>query len=412
MALMQNQNHFLDAIRLFIELDISADAIDQTKGNLEQRLFVYILKRARNSDLFQFPVVPNVEKLKEIMIDIAKEEVFECRGPQRETMRCERALQLTKRISLDTVVVHGVHQFSPVQLRLLTAMEKMGLTIIFLFNFQRKYSKMYSSWNDIYGCFEAPIHHDTAIQEYRIPTMQNPSNALACAIGELCEGQYPIGSNQFKQWYKLYKNIELIEFTNITEYAHFVSNHFETAIRKYDESRGVMERGNNVWSNAAVLRCLDEQIYTANRDVHTLLKIYYPEYAKDRHFLSYPIGQFFSAIYRLWDYEKGEIAFDSAAIKECLASNVLRSERGEILLRTFCNVEILFDRVTTFEEFKREIASKYVDNYTRVDSAKSTDAIFPLKQLSIYNNYKVTKRDILALIKAIEEINEIATYLY
>lgn len=412
MALAQNQNHFLDAIRLFIELDISADAIDHTKGNLEQRLFVYMLNRAGNSNLFQFPAAPNVEKLKEIMIDLAEDELSECRGPQQETTRCNRALQLTKQISLDAVVIHGVHQFSPVQLRLLIAMEKMGLTIIFLFNFQRKYSKMYSSWKDIYGCFEVPIHHDTAIQEYQIPTMQNPSNALACAIGELCEGQYPIGSNQFKQWYKLYKKIELIEFSNITEYAHFVSNHLETAIRKYDESRGVMDRGNNVWSNAAVLRCLDEQIYTANRDVHTLLKIYYPEYTKDRHFLSYPIGQFFSAIYRLWDYEKGEIIFDSAAIKECLSSNILRSEQGEILLRTFCNVEILFDQVTTFEEFKREIASKYVDNYTRVNSAKSADAIFPLKQLSIYNNYKVTKRDILALIKAIEEINEIAKYLF
>lgn len=36
MALEQNQNHFLEAIRLFIELDISASAIDGSKGNTEQ----------------------------------------------------------------------------------------------------------------------------------------------------------------------------------------------------------------------------------------------------------------------------------------------------------------------------------------------------------------------------------------
>ncbi len=125
------------------------------------------------------------------------------------------------------------------------------------------------------------------------------------------------------------------EFANITEYAHFVSTHFDGAIKKYAESLGVIERGNHVWNNASVLRFLDEQVYTANRDVHTLLKIYYPEYAKDRHFLSYPIGQFFSAIYRLWDYEKGEIVFDAAAIKECLSSNILRAAPGEILLKTF-----------------------------------------------------------------------------
>lgn len=108
------------------------------------------------------------------------------------------------------------------------------------------------------------------------------------------------------------ENRQDLEFANITEYAHFVSNHFDAAIQRYSESRSVMERGNDVWSNAAVLRHLDEQVYTANRDVHTLLKIYYPEYAKDRHFLSYPIGQFFSAIYRLWDYENGKIKYKIA----------------------------------------------------------------------------------------------------
>ena len=143
-------------------------------------------------------------------------------------------------------------------------------------------------------------------------------------------------------------NAMYMEFANITEYAHFVSNHFDAAIQRYSESRSVMERGNDVWSNAAVLRHLDEQVYTANRDVHTLLKIYYPEYAKDRHFLSYPIGQFFSAIYRLWDYENSKIIFDVNAIKECLSSNILSVAPGEVLLRTFYNVEILFENVTTY----------------------------------------------------------------
>ena len=412
MALTQNQNHFLEAIRLFIELGIPSSAIDGTKGNIEQQLFVHILKRAQSSSLFQFPATPNKVKLKEISVAIAAQEVIECRGSQQEVKRCERAVTITKQQAFDAVVIHGVHQFSPVQLRLLLAMEKMGVTIIFLFNYQKKYSKIYSSWNDIYGCFDVPIHHDTAVPEYQMPTMQNPSNALACALGELCEDGYTSGSSQLRQWHQLYQSIEMIEFANITEYAHFVSDHFDAAIRKYSESRGVMERGNNVWSNAAVLRHLDEQVYTANRDVHTLLKIYYPEYAKDRHFLSYPIGQFFSAIYRLWDYESSEIIFDAAAIKECLSSNILRAAPGEVLLRTFYNIDVLFERITTFSEFKRLIAGEYVENYGRVDASRTTDAIFPLKQLAIYNKCKVTKKDIAAFIKAIEEINEIATYLF
>lgn len=310
MALEQNQNHFLEAIRLFIELDISASAIDGSKGNTEQKLFVHMLKKAQESSLFRFPQTPSREKLKEIVVSLAKKEVEECTGTPQEVKRCERAVAATKELPFDSIVVHGVHQFTPVQLRLLLAMEKMGITIIFLFNYQKKYSKIYSSWNDIYGCFEVPIHHDTVVREYTPPTMQNPSNALACALGEICEDRNAVGSGILRKWYKLYKSVQLMEFANITEYAHFVSNHFDAAIQRYSESRSVMERGNDVWSNAAVLRHLDEQVYTANRDVHTLLKIYYPEYAKDRHFLSYPIGQFFSAIYRLWDYENGKIIFD------------------------------------------------------------------------------------------------------
>lgn len=412
MALEQNQNHFLEAVRLFIELDIPASAIDGSKGNTEQRLFVHMLKQAQHSPLFRFPETPPREKLKEIVVGLAKKEVEECTGTPQEVKRCERAVGVTKKQPFNSIVVHGVHQFTPVQLRLLIAMEKMGMTIIFLFNYQKKYSKIYSSWNEIYGCFGVPVHHDAVVREYEPPTMQNPSNALACALGEICEDRNTVGSPLLRKLHKLYKSVELMEFANITEYAHFISNHFDAAIQSYSESRSVMERGNDVWNNAAVLRHLDEQVYTANRDVHTLLKIYYPEYAKDRHFLSYPIGQFFSAIYCLWDYENGHIIFDVNAIKECLSSNILSVAPGEVLLRTFYNVSILFENVTTYEEFQREIVEGYAKNYDKLAATPSTDTLSELKSLSVYNKYKVTKKDLQALIRAIEEINEIATYLF
>ena len=412
MALEQNQNHFLEAVRLFIELDISASAIDGNKGNKEQKLFVYMLKYAQQHNLFQFPETPSREKLKEIIVTLAKKEVVDCTGTKQEVKRCEKAVVVAQKQPFHSIVVHGVHQFTPVQLRLLLAMEKMGVTINFLFNYQKKYSKIYSSWKEIYGCFEVPVHHDTIISEYAPPTMQNPSNALACALGEICENRHAAGNPTLRQWHKLYRSIQLIEFANITEYAHFISNHFDAAIDSYHNSLSVMERGNAVWSNAAVLQHLDEQVYTANRDVHTLLKIYYPEYARDRHFLSYPIGQFFSAIYRLWDYENRQILFEPNAIKECLSSNILSVAPGEVLLRTFYNVDILFENITTYDEFQKEIVNGYVKNYDKLAKTPGTDTLSELKQLSIYNRYKVTQKDLTALIQAIKEINEIATYLF
>lgn len=83
-----------------------------------------------------------------------------------------------------------------------------------------------------------------------------------------------------------------------------------------------------------------------------------------------------------------------------------------MLLRTFYNVEILFENVTTYDEFQREIVEGYAKNYDKLAGTPGNDALSELKNLSIYNKYKVTKKDLLALIRAIEEINEIATYLF
>lgn len=415
-ALTQNQNHFLEAMRLFIELGISADVLDKEQGNKEQQLFIHLLDRSQKKELFRFPELRAGESGKmhihDVLVNLAENEVKDCRGTDQDKKRCVKAYELTKQHEFDAVVVHGVHQFTPTQIRLLIALERLGFTIIFLFNYQKKYSKIYSSWKDIYNCFDVKIHHDTAIPEYQMDTMQNPSNALACALGAMCEGNLHSQLPSFKQWHQLYNAVDFVEFANITEYAHFVSSHFKAAEERYAQSRKIMERGNDVWNKTAVLREMEEQVYTANRDVHTLLKIYHPDYAHDRHFLAYPIGQFFAAIYRIWDYERGEILFDVAAIKECLNSNVLQAAPAEELLRTFYNLELLFEQVATYSDFEQMIGRDFLANYDRVVKAKGTDSLAVLKDLSVYNRYKVRRQDVVKLIEAIKELNDIARELF
>lgn len=417
-ALEKNQNYFLEAIRLFIELGIPAESFDKSKGNKEQKLFAYALRKVEKDPLFLFPQTPEKDKLKGIIRNLATKEFEEFKENhgssevRNNESWFQHTIDTTDKWSGDAIVVHGVHQFSPAQLKLLIDMDRMGMTIIFLFNYQKKYESIYSSWNEIYSCFEVPFHHDTKVQGYHVDTMQTPSNALACALGELCEGKIALGSPRFKELYQLYCTIPFTEFANITEYAHFVSTHVDAAKQKYSEDRTVMERGNDVWDNSKVLGFLDEQVYTANRDIHTLLNIYYPEYSKERHFLSYPIGQFFSAIYRLWDYEKREIVLDIPAIKECLNSNILQAAPGEVLLRTFCNLQILFESLVSYHDFQTQIKGKYLQNYDRVAKSKPTEPISTLKDISIYNQYKVNRKDIESLLKGIDEINTIATHLF
>lgn len=422
-ALQQNQNKFLDALRLFIELNISASALHPELANKEQRLFIAILAQIQTNknNLFRFPATPYLTEIKQVINDLAKKELvdFNERSKNRESDYINkkrtwfgRMIKNTAASSLDTIVIHGVHQFSPAQLRLIIDLEKMGLNIIFLFNYQKKFSEIYSSWNYIYRYFDAPIHHDTKVTEYKPNALQNPSNALGTALGELCEGRFSRTDEKFRAQYEMYKNCEMREFGNVTEYATFISNHFDKALARFYEEQSIMDRANKIFDTSAVLRLLDEQVYTANRDVHNLLKIYYPEFSKDRHFLSYPIGQFFSAIYRLWNWETGEIDFDFAAIKECLSSGILRSGTAEQLLRTSYHIGILLDDLSSFTEFCQKVENRYVSLYDEVIKAKADDRAFSLKQLSIYNQYKIKKSDIQCLINAVKELNTIAVFLF
>lgn len=156
-SLGQNQTHFLDAIRLFIELGINPSVIDRTKGNKEQRLFVDVLEDLCQNSLFSFPEAPSLPQLKKVIESLAVKELedYEKRdnsGRDREWYKS--AIKNTKKWNGKSLVIHGVHQFSPAQLRLILALDKLGITVVFLFNYQSKYSEIYSSWECIVKNFE------------------------------------------------------------------------------------------------------------------------------------------------------------------------------------------------------------------------------------------------------------------
>ena len=413
-SLTLNQAHFLDAVRLLITLDM--DGLDDTAGTFEQRYFTHVLQMVRSRKEFQYPAMKRIDELKGILVNLSRKELedFSKRHPKSVKKRgwYECAVRSTTEGELDTIVIHGVHQFTPDQIRLVLELDRLGVTIIFLYNYQPEFHEIYSSWEFIYQCFEVPVHRDSVVTKYDTGAMQMPGHALACAMGRLCEGEFCPNDPAIHRLHQLYQTIGFIRFDNITEYVHHISSYFEKAKQTYRKKQHISEQGLDIIKRSAVLREMEEQVYTTNRDVHDLLKIYYPEYAKDRHFLAYPIGQFFSAIYQLWDYETGAIRIDLTRLKECLSSRILRTANGEVLLRTFCNLEVLLNGVSTFQEFLDRMNRDYLGKYESVMRARIGEPAFQLRQISIYNPQSVSKKDIQDLIAAIEEINEIAKYLF
>ena len=426
-ALNHNKNAMLEALRLFIELGIPATSLHEEAANKEQRLFIGLLRQIQETKnpLFKFPAAPTLENIQKVMLKKAEteKEDYENRakeGKKQNTETYKKRIAMYNRCIATMgqwngkkLVIHGVHQFSPVQLRFIISLEQKGVEIIFLHNFQEQYPAMYSSWNYIYQYFGAETHADQKIKSFQVPgQLPRPGHALAEAMALMCEDGGNRLDPRFKSNFALYRDMKVNCFENVSEYAGYISDRVNEAKDRIEKERNLYEQPQGKVGTAKVLSRMDELIYTANKDVEDLLQIYYPEYSRNRHFLSYPIGQFFSALYRLWDWEKGEIRIDYVDIRECLNSGILPKYQAAELLKTAMNLEPLFENVTTYSELIQRLRSDYLPHYKEVNKAVANSEAFPFKAMTIYQEYKVSEKNVTDFIGAIESINTIAAQLF
>ncbi|MDM5326843.1 hypothetical protein [Neobacillus sp. CF12] len=75
----------------------------------------------------------------------------------------------------------------------------------------------------------------------------------------------------------------------------------------------------------------DNTVYLSPNDeeLNTRLRDFYPEaYVEERHFLSYPLGQYLLHLHSIWKEDEGEYVLTERIIKECFASGWLEDEEG------------------------------------------------------------------------------------
>lgn len=422
-ALTHNKDSMLDALRLFIELDIDPTVLDARQLNMEHRMFVYMLKLLGKEKTFSLPKMPSRDELKVLFNQQAQQEKDEkecLHGEKLDDEFLKKDLELIDRMIATTkqwdakhVVIHGIHQFTPLQLKFIKHLDKLGVVVIFMFNYLPEYKEVYSSWSYIYQQFDAPIHHDTNVKTYNpLGQLQKTGNTIASNIGLLCEDKVSRTDARIKANYSLYSGEKVQEFDTVSEFAGYISDEFMEAERTMQGETPLYEKPmQKQATTAAVLARMDEIVYTANKDVDELLQVYHPEYSRNRHFLAYPIGQFFSAIYSLWNVERGEIDIEFALLRECLNSGIMSRYSAERLLKTLMNLGPLFANVETFTEFKK-LFEDYQANYAQVVTSNAQATIFSLRIMNIYNSYKVTKEEIDDLFNAVSELNDIAVGLF
>ena len=335
-----NTTSLVSCIRLFSELNLNAFEMNTSNLNEDQKLLIDIFKKIseREYTSFKFSHITDAAKIESGIV---------------KALEVKHSEIDVSKLNMDTVVIHGIHQFSP---SMLCAIEDISAykNVILLFNYQEQYKSIYQTWYNIYSLFDAKIisKNDNVFRPIPLLAPSYVSNVLADNIGKLANGDI----SNLKNSNDLNGQVEIIEFANVTEFAGYAASLFNKAYRQHKISG----------SSAPILSFMPEQMYSASGKVNDILRAYFPEQFGERHFLDYPIGHFFVSITDMWDPDNEIVKVDNISdIKECLSAGIISEKHHGQLLNTFNRIEPFIEKDSTLKDMS--IHLKKLKKYQKSD---------------------------------------------
>ena len=392
-SLSFNKSGLLDSIRLLFEMGIDFSKI-KLKKLTEEQMYLAAAYRAilrdESSSLFV---------LKRQFTEREVDEAVRLALVSKDIRRNKQPKSIVN-VDCDTVIIHGVHQFTPTILSMIEAIEKYK-RVVLLFNYQEQYREIYQTWLDVYSCFDLNIksQFNNEFQPSKLLQASYCGNLLADKLARLADGD-------FNGKEKILEEVAVIEFDNITEFSAYVARIYEDAVEKYTKE--------NKDKGGSALLYMAEQFYAANNSVNDILKVYFPEQFGERHFLAYPIGHFFVAVTNMWDAENGGIKIENMNdLAECLYSEALPEKRVGSLITTFNATKNYFSRATSLEGTDEEdgiinLLKNLKKQRRKLEKGKNELS----EQLSRLNYYNVSIDDLDELICALETLNSITKLFY
>lgn len=378
-SLRFNRKQLSNSLRILFELDMSIEEMRTELMTEEQRHLVELYRIIRKSDLVQ---------------DFTLKRHFsesDIENAIREGMKLEREEADISAVDVDTIVIHGVHQFSPMILQTLELVAKYK-RVILLFNYQQQYKNVYQTWIDVYSSFDLPIKSQFTNEFKPNPLLANSyeGNLLADRMANLVEGHPEENEEECP--------FEVMEFDNNTEFASYVAGVFENALKRQERDKD---------SRRSTLYYMQEQFYAANNSVNNILKIYYPEQFGERHFLTYPIGHFFLSITNMWNAEEGGIQIENMNdIVECLNSGFIKEETPGKLYSIFNRTKEFFIRAETIEQIT-DLLGKLKK---RIGKAAKDTTERRIGSRLVY--FDVTPEEIDILVAALKQLDQITKLFY
>lgn len=378
-SLRFNRKQLSNSLRILFELDMSIEEMRIELMTEEQRHLVELYKIIRKSELVQ------AFTLKRHFSESDIENAI------REGMKLEREEADISAVDVETIVIHGVHQFSPMILQTLELVAKYK-RVILLFNYQQQYKNVYQTWIDVYSSFDLPIKSQFTNEFKPNPLLANSyeGNLLADRMANLIEGHPEENEEECP--------FEVLEFDNNTEFASYVAGVFEDALKRQERDKD---------ARRSTLYYMQEQFYAANNSVNNILKIYYPGQFGERHFLTYPIGHFFLSITNMWNAEEGGIQIENMNdIVECLNSGFIKEETPGKLYSIFNRTKEFFVRAETIEQIT-DLLGKLKK---RIGKAEKDVSERRIGRRLVY--FDVTPEEIDTLVVALEQLDQITKLFY
>lgn len=380
-----NKTHLLDCIRLMSEMNILFENIKISRLTEEQKYLVAAYRKVitEYKDLF---TVKNFFTKDEVDVAIRK-------ALHDENDKKHISIDA---VDLETIVFHGIHQFTPTILDAIEQLSKYK-RVVMLFNYQEQYKEVYQTWLDVYSCFDLTMKSQLN-NEFRPNSLLQVSyrgNVLADTLAKLADGKFEGDTS-------LLEGIKVLEFDNITEFSAYVARIYDQAKAKYE--------ADDKHKTKSVLSYMSEQFYAAENSVNDILKVYFPEQFGERHFLAYPIGHFFVAVTNMWNPDKGGIDIeDLNDVSECLYSEALPEKETGALLTTFNTVKTYIpeDSSKTLKGIY-EVLEKLRTQRSKIEKGSVANA----DQLQRLGYYDVSDSDLDDLIEALKTLEKITNLFY
>lgn len=176
-SLRFNRKDLSNSLRILFELDMNIEEMRVDLMSEEQKHLIRLYRIIRETDMI------HDFNLKRHFTRVEVDEAI------KQGMILERDNVDFSTVDIDTIVIHGVHQFSPMILQTIELVAKYK-RVVLLFNYQQQYKNVYQTWIDVYSSFDLPIISQF-INEFKAnPLLSNSysGNLLADKLSNLIEG--------------------------------------------------------------------------------------------------------------------------------------------------------------------------------------------------------------------------------